>query len=257
MGIGDCLMASGHARVLQKTDPRKVKVMHQHKPAWSEIWENNPRMAKKDDQGDFQVLYARSVENNMRPYHLSKSERQWKYNLEYRPEVGEIYLTQKEKSFCSKFFPQVVVEPNIKPGASPNKQWGWERWERFAALAQAQGIRLYQVGPRGTRALKGVELIATENFRLGCAVLANAKAFVGGEGGLHHAAAALGIPGVVVFGGFTPVELTGYAIHRNLGVSLGDACGMRVPCPHCHHEMEKIEPEMVLQQLNEVMKRDA
>lgn len=255
MGIGDCLMASGQARVMQQTDPRKVRIQHQHKVPWSEIWERNQRIARREERGDFQILYARSLESNMRPYHTGKTERQWLYNLDFRPDVGEINLSYEELQFGWQYAPEVIIEPNIKAGASPNKQWGWDRWYRLAELAAVEGIRLYQIGPAGTaRMTAGVQFIETRSFRHGCAVLARAKAYIGGEGGLHHAAAALGVPGVVVFGGYIPVELTGYAIHRNLGVSLGDACGMRVPCSHCAKAMKAITPEQVLHELKEVLK---
>lgn len=253
MGVGDAIMASGHARVAQLKDPRKVRIQHGHRVPWSEVWDGNPRIARPGDGGEVQILYARSLDSNMRRYHRGKTHTQWTYNLEFRPDVGELYLTGAEKQFAAQHKPQVILEPNIKAGASPNKQWGFARWQRFAELAARDGIQLSQIGQYGVARLAGVQFIETQSFRLGCAVLATASAYVGGEGGLHHAAAALGVPGVVVFGGFTPVELTGYAIHRNLGVSLGAACGMRLPCTHCVREMARITPEQVLDNLKEVL----
>ncbi len=254
MGIGDALMDTGAARKAQETDPRKVRIMLGTKGArWDPVWENNPRLARPQDVGDFQVIWGRHQFTNQRAYHTAKTEERWLYNLDFRPERGEIYFAPFEVNFGKIHFPEVIVEPNIKPKASPNKQWGWDRWQRFAYMATAAGIKLNQVGPAGTRTLTGVHLIETPTFRQGAAVLARAKAYVGGEGGLHHAAAALGVPGVVVFGGYIPVELTGYPIHRNLGVSLGNACGMRVPCKHCDAEMARITPEEVLQNLVEVL----
>jgi ADP-heptose:LPS heptosyltransferase len=98
-----------------------------------------------------------------------------------------------------------------------------------------------------------VRLIVTEDFRTACAVLARAKAYVGHESGLHHAAAAVGVPGVVIFGGYTPIEVTGYPMHRNLGASMEDACGSRQPCDHCAAWMERITPEQVLAELKSVI----
>jgi ADP-heptose:LPS heptosyltransferase len=254
VGLGDALMDSGAARVAQLRDPRKVMVMLGSRAAWSEVWEYNPRIARPGEKGDFQILQGRSVASNMRPYHLSKTPQKWVYDLTFRPQVGEIYLSYAEQQFAGQFHPpQVVIEPNIKPGASPNKQWPFENWVRFAQMATSAGLKLVQLGPTGTRTLPGVQLIPTRSFREACAVLAGAKACVLPEGGTHHAAAALGIPGVVIFGGFTPVELTGYSVHRNLGVSLGDACGMRLQCDHCAVEMKKITPELVLVELQKVL----
>lgn len=254
MGFGDALMDSGAARALQHRDQRQVRIQHQHKVVWSEVWEHNPRLARPHECGEFQILYARSLAANMRPYHRARDDRRWTYNLDFRAQVGELYFSEHERNMASVHSPQIVIEPTIKPRASPNKDWGWMRWHEFARLALQAGLSLYQLGSRkSTPRLQGAQLIETFNFRMACAVLSRAKAYVGHEGGLHHAAAALGIPGVVVFGGFTPIELTGYQMHRNLGVSLGDACGMRVPCEHCAREMERITPEQVLRELMAVM----
>jgi ADP-heptose:LPS heptosyltransferase len=256
LGIGDELMVSGRARVMQQSDPRKCRVIFKRAPKWSPIWDNNPRIARLDEQGDFQVLFAKDPKTNLRPYHTAKGEDRWTYNLDFRPDVGEIYFSEEERKLAHR--PRygdaangdwILIEPHIKPGASPNKQWGRERWQALARLLRKAGLQAAQVGPPGTPRLEGVDLIETMNFRLAAAVLAGARAAVLPEGGLHHAAAALGVPGVVIFGGFTPVELTGYAMHRNLGASLGEACGMRTPCAHCAAAMAAITPEQVFNEL--------
>lgn len=254
MGLGDALMDSGAARVAQRRDPRKVRILLGQRLIWSEVWDNNPRIARNQEVGNFQIIYGRDPATNMRPYHLAKSDRQWTYNLKFRAEVGEIYLTAHEKASAGKLSPHIIIEPNIKPKASPNKQWPLTSWLEFSRLAREHGFRLFQIGASGTKVIEGASLIITPSFRAACAVLGTAKAYVGHEGGLHHAAAALGVPGVVIFGGFTPVELTGYSIHRNLGASLGDACGFRIPCAHCMDWANKITPEMVLANLKEVVK---
>lgn len=254
MGLGDELMVTGRARVLQQTDSRKCLVTYQGKPKWSQwgvVWENNPRIVKDGEVGDFQELPARDMANN-RPYHLGKSLERWTYNLDFRPDVGELYFNAEELVFQAQSHPQIVIEPSIKPGASPNKQWG--QWQAFADLAKRSGVKLTQLGGAGTKRLNDVPIIWTPTFRLACAALSRARGYVGNEGGLHHAAAALGIRGVVIFGGFTPVELTGYPMHRNIGASLGEACGMRVPCPHCAQWMASITPKRVLEELMEVLR---
>jgi hypothetical protein len=250
-------MLSGAARVAQRTDPRKCRPTFQGVAKWTKgaaVWENNPRIARPDEAGDFQELIARDA-NNLRPYHTGKTAERWTYNLAFRPYVGELYLTDAEREFGERFRDRVIIEPTIGPGASPNKQWPSARWLRFVQLAQVAGLKLTQLGAAPNRVLPGVEFVGTQTFRLACAVLAHARAYVGHEGGMHHAAAALGVPGVVLFGGFTPVELTGYPLHRNLGVSLGGACGMRVICRHCEAEMAKIAPEQVLDELETILGR--
>lgn len=246
-------MVSGRARVLQQTDPRRVRVTYQgvEKPTkHSVIFLNNPRIAGLGERGDFQELAARDMANN-RPYHTGKTAERWTYNLAFRPDVGEIYFTEFERAFGADYQGRIIIEPQIKAGASPNKQWG--RWADLVALMRAAGLNPSQLGPAGTPPMDGVEHIVTPGFRMATAVLAGARAVVLPEGGLHHAAAVLGVPGVVIFGGFTPVELTGYPMHRNLGASLGDACGLRIPCAHCAAAMAAISPEQVFNELEVVL----
>jgi ADP-heptose:LPS heptosyltransferase len=88
-------------------------------------------------------------------------------------------------------------------------------------------------------ALAGVEQLETRSFRDVLAVLANASLYIGGEGGLHHGAAAVSIPAVVIFGGFIPPSVTGYATHANL-TGGAEACGSLKPCAHCRKAMAAI-----------------
>jgi ADP-heptose:LPS heptosyltransferase len=241
-------MAAGRARVMQLTDPRKVRVLHNGQVRWNEVWDLNPRIARPEERGNFQVLEARG-KDNLRPYHTNKTDKKWTYNLSFRADRGEIYFSQAELDFGEKHKGLVIIEPNIKPKASPNKQWPNEYWVELIGIFKRIGIRATQLGVVGTRKIVDVDFIETKNFRHACSVIASAKMCVLPEGGLHHAAAAVNTQAVVIFGGFTPVELTGYEGHINLGVSLGDACGMRVPCPHCNNEMRKITPEIVAEKV--------
>ncbi|HSW83543.1 MAG TPA: glycosyltransferase family 9 protein [Usitatibacter sp.] len=246
-------MDSGRARVLQQSDPRKCRVTYKGKAnRWSPVWENNPRIAAQGEAGDFQELVARDM-NNMRAYHVAKTDERWFYNPAFRPDVGEIYFSDLERAFGARRAGLIVIEPHIKPGASPNKSWGWARWQALARLMCRAGMRPVQLGPPGTPRLDGVELLETPNFRFAATVLAGARAAILPEGGLHHAAAALGVPSVVIFGGYISPALTGYDMHRNLFTG-GEPCGMRRPCAHCAAAMTAITPEQVFNELSEVLK---
>ena len=70
---------------------------------------------------------------------------------------------------------------------------------------------------------------------------------------MHHCAAAFGVPGIVIFGGFISPATTGYGCHVNLFTG-GEACGMRIPCEHCADAMRKITPEQVAAALIALMK---
>ena len=114
-----------------------------------------------------------------------------------------------------------------------------------------RGGDFVQIGPPGTRVLRGVHYVQTPSFRHGAAVLAVSRAFVGTEGGLHHAAAALGVPAVVLFSEFISPDITGYATHRNIRHA-GATCGARIPCSSCRASMEAITVDEVEKHLKEI-----
>ncbi len=252
MGIGDELMAAGQARRLHEADPqkRKVRILDAAgAPRWHELWRDNPSIAQRGESGDLLEVVNGP---NARPYIAAKDYRRWTWK-EFEPTPAVISFTEAEWDFGAQYKKLVIIQPTIKAKASPNKHWGEGRWREFAQQAKLDGIRLVQLGPAGTTPLRGVNLISTPSFNHACAVLARAKAYVGHEGGMHHAAAALGVPAVVIFGAFISPRSTGYVAHRNLFEGRDLGCGMRWPCPCCAVAMSKIQSARVLAELKELL----
>lgn len=241
MGWGDELMITGRARVMQETDPRKVRVVYE-KGRWHEAWDHNPRIAGRGEQGDFQELVARI--GYLRPYIAAKTDRQWTWKP-YGPPRGELYFTDDELGFGEQHKSLVIVEPHLKPGASPNKEWGWERWAELARLLGRAGIEPVQLGRSLPRLLPGTRWIRTGSMRYAAALIARARLVVVPEGGLHHVAAAVGTPAVVIYGGYISPEVTGYQEQTAFFSGEGLGCGMRVACDHCERVMAGIEPDAV------------
>ncbi len=246
MGIGDEVMVTGHVREMQLRDPRKVKILYERPTHWSEVFDHNQRIAPPGHVGDFQEYRPRN--KGLRPYIAEKSSERWTWQA-YGPPVGELFFTEWERGFAQRARPEIIVEPTIKENASPNKDWHWERWQVLVRLMRAAGLNVAQVGPAGTRTLTGVRLIATLKFREAAVVLSRAKAAVMPEGGLMHAAAAVGLRSVIIFGGYISPAVTGYDMHRNIFTGDGLGCGMRSPCMHCRKAMAEITPELVMAEL--------
>ncbi len=95
--------------------------------------------------------------------------------------------------------------------------------------------------------------VRTASFRDACAVLSYARLYVGTEGGLHHAAAALGVPAVVYHGGYISPETTGYDGQIALYRKDGSPCGQRVHCPHCRAIAEDISVDEALEAIEEAL----
>ena len=246
MGWGDELIVTGQARELQGGTQRKVVVYDRHgRIRAHDMWRNNPRILGRSDRSHKPIELVNGPGH--RPYIAGKSEQRWTWR-EWQCPVGEIYLSPDEIAFALPHVPQVVIEPNVKQNASPNKNWGHERWTRLVALMRVAGVQPWQLGSAGTQLIPGAKLIETPDFRYACAVLARAKAAVLPEGGLHHAAAALKVPAVVIFGGYIGPKQTGYEGQVSLFTG-GQACGMRIECLHCAAAMAAITPELVMERL--------
>jgi ADP-heptose:LPS heptosyltransferase len=230
-------------------EPRKVRLEY-GKRIWSEVFENNPKIARYEEQGDFQVYQARV--NGLRPYASAKTATRWTWRDDYKPPVGEFFFYAYELAWASRLESRVIIEPNQKKSASPNKDWGWDRWQELVRLMVLAGLKVTQLGPRGTKRISGADLIETETFRHAAAALSRARAAVLPEGGLHHAAAAVGLRAVVIYGGYISPRQTGYDLHVNLFTG-EKPCGMRLPCRHCDDAMAKISPEEVLERLRGIL----
>lgn len=254
MGIGDELMVTGRVRAMAAGKPRgwKVAVRDNRKPDWHRwhpIWNGNPRIARPGES--FDAVLDDAPGN--RPYVAAKSLIQWNWR-EYAPEPGEIFLTQAESLHRDMAAGRVVVNPSVKASASPNKLWPRESWQKL--VDSAPDIDWLQIGEGGEPRLHGVPFLRTPTFREACGVLSGATAAVLHEGGLHHAAAAMGIPAVVIFGGFISPRVTGYASQASLFMETDEhplGCGLRIPCFHCHTAMQGITPGRVLDELEHLL----
>ena len=241
MGAGDDLMASGIAGRLHAMTNEPVMIHGSDgKPRWSDVWDG--LMYVTHD------VFARSHIINgpsVRQYYsrLEGNRILWR-NWDIAP--GDIRLTNEERAWAAEMTAHmdprfIVVESRFKEkgGGGVNKAWPY--WSEF--LNAPLGIAQFWMRD-------------LPSFRHACAILERSIGYVGHEGGLHHAAAALGKPAVVIFGGYISPEVTGYPEHTNLyspdeRYPLG--CGTVTPCEHCKESMSKITVEHVVTAVREMI----
>lgn len=248
MSYGDEIMALGEAETHWRQTAQQCVITDDHGRIRAHpLWEHHPAIAPKAGEGVHRIRNAPGSRPYIEyPFTFETGCRFTPWRA--RDHRCRLALTPDElargKARAGES-PIIVIEPHIAESSNQNKQWGWQRWTILAALLRMRfpSHRTVQIGPRGTATVAGCELIADEGFRDGCATLAHASLAVLPEGGLHHAAAALGVPAVVIFGGTVPVENMGYPEHMNL--SYGKACGSWKPCGHCADAMARIEPAAV------------
>ena len=227
-------MATWLVRERRKHDPRKVCIISKKgRPRWHPLWSGNPGIARHIDGA--QILFEGP---GSRHYIAGKTDERWTWFPHPDRQPGEVFLPPGPRPFAHSY---VYVEPHIKVRASPNKDWGGRRYQAVVSALQAyQWVQCGQ-GPW----LAGVTPVPTPDFRAALEVLRHAVLYVGPEGGMHHAAAALGVPAIVIFGGFISPDVTGYRQHTNFHGG-GEPCGMRIPCSHCRDAMNAITVEVVV-----------
>jgi hypothetical protein len=245
MGIGDEIMAAGEATMHRQRTGKPTAIVDSHgRLRKHPIWENNADVATSFKHAGARLFNC----PGFRPYVAAKNEERWTWKP-YHPKPARIVLYAAEEEFGRKHAGKILIEPNIKQIGHTNKAWLPERWQQ---LADRFPGRFVQVGWGDFRRLDGVEIAVTHTPRLAAAVLKHSLAYVGPEGGLHHMAAALERPAVVLFGGFISPENTGYDTHRNLFTG-GRACGMRRNCEHCRKAMSAITVDIVARHIEEIL----
>lgn len=252
MGYGDEIMASGQALAEHKRTGKRVKILGvDGRPRFDLLWHGLPWIAQPHETGDFVTVRNGPQCRPYIEYPFGRDIGQRWTKWRARDHLGAIALTGAERAFAQgavgrlgRFF---VIEPSLDPKGNPNKQWGAANWAELAGLMVAGGLKVVQMGAQEPAQLApGVTYVATRSFRQAASVLARAAGAVLPEGGLHHAAAVLGVPAVVLFGGHIDPMTTGYDGHVNLAdQGAGSPCGRWRPCRHCADAWLRLAPAEV------------
>lgn len=239
-------MATAVVRKAHLKTGKKVLLGDGSRVMWSPVFDHNPRMTQKIGSD---AVWVKNYGGH-RPYiDYTKSTPEkfvWK---PFKAEPGELYFSPEELRWTETDF--VYIEPNTKGSFGGNKDWGFDNWQKVVdALPDIRWIQ-----GKG-RPLRNVLQLETRSFRDACALLSRAFLFVGTDGGMHHAAAALGLPAVVVWGGLIGPETLGYESHTNL-CKASYFCGSILSCPHCRQALERITVGEVVWAVSSFLKKQS
>lgn len=247
-------MAAGEARRVHQATGKMVAITDSRgRPQWSPVFEGVSYIAQRPAPDVLRVISA----SGQRPYIQGKFPHRWVWR-KYQPHPAEIAFTPAELELARPYHGAVLIEPNVKAIGHANKAWPWHLWRELVDRIQAgelgRPVRLVQCVPPGGQQMNGCEIVSTDTFRQALAVLSVCRAAVLTEGGLMHGAAAVGVPAVVMFGGFISPKVTGYSLHHNLYTGETElGCGRRTACPCCAAAMQRITPSLVLDNLKEIL----
>lgn len=218
------------------------------------IFAGNPHVARPGEHYDGTIPFV----NGTRAYIEHASRERYTFR-EYTPHPALIELPPRAKEMAKRSAGAVVFNPTIKYKAPTNKQWSVVNWRDLIERSRTE-IRWIQVGEPGGPKVRFAERADTGDFWDALGLLSGARAVVCHEGALHHAAAALGVPAVVIRGGFIGPKVTGYAGQVDFFVETPDyplGCGHRIPCVHCKAAMDSITPAKVLAALRSLLREPA
>ncbi|TIX68424.1 MAG: glycosyltransferase family 9 protein [Mesorhizobium sp.] len=250
MGQGDQLIGSGMARGA-KARGKRIAFGDGRRILWdrhsAEIFRGNPNVAQPGSEMADDLEWVPFYKGH-RIYNRIQDNR-WVWNREFRATPGEIFLNRKEQAWAAGIGSGfILIEPNVEDfkGWAPNKRWPYERYDEVAACLGREGFEVVQLDHGGRHRIPTARQVKSPNFRHGLAALKPSALYIGPEGGMHHGAAAVGVPGVVIFGGFIPPRVTGYATHTNL-TGGAEACGSLTSCRHCRDALRAISASIVFE----------
>lgn len=252
MGIGDEIMMGGEARRRAAGTARRYRMLDKRgQPRWHFVWEGNPHVARPGQPFDGEIGYV----DGRRPYLAEVRPDRYRFR-EYQPAPGILDLSGRDPAASALAEGAVVFNPCIKPRAPVNKAWPRAAWE--ALVAARPGIRWVQLCQPGDAVIAGAVALETPHFLDAALAIRRAACLICHEGALHHAAAAVGTPAIVIRGGFISPRVTGYDGQVDFYVEHREhplGCGWRVPCRHCRDAMASITPDNVGHALMETLKK--
>lgn len=242
MGIGDEVMATGMARGAAARGKR-IAFGDGTRLRWShwceEAFKHNPNIARQATGPD--IEWIKYYKGNRHYNSWDGVHQRWIWNYKFKASRGEFF----ELGWRDVLPSSVLIEPNVpwhKP-ISQNKDWGWLNYQTLADRLRYDGWQVLQTSYGKVR-LRNVQTVQVKSYREAANLLRSVNLAIVPEGGLHHAAAAVGTKAIVIFGGAIPPAVLGYDEHINL-TGCDEACGSTLWCKHCADAMKNISVEEV------------
>jgi ADP-heptose:LPS heptosyltransferase len=264
MGYGDAIMATALARGFHKQGKLAAffaPAENQRKIKWTgyceDIFANNPNIARPGAERNGNLVWFPHYKKQFPYCKYDGARRKYIWSEHFKAQAGEFFFSAEEKEAAQETVtryvggPFIAIEPNLawQRQVNVNKDWGEGKYEALAKALLAHGLTLVQfIHGNSRRRIAGALQVPSPLFRQAAAIMAHARLIIAPEGANHHAAAALGVPAVIVWGDWSPAERMGYAGQVKLtGKQPPQACGHTFNCEHCRQAMNSIAVDEVYQ----------
>ena len=185
------------------------------------------------------------------------------YGLIARDYECEMYFSPHEEEAVNRLQESlklttdfVVIEPHSNSQWFGDlREWSFERWERVVEWLRDHNYPVVQIGEGGRPVLEGaIDVTGRASFREAVLLMKRARLFLGQEGGLMHAANAVNVPSVIVWGGLTLPEFAAYRKHTVLCTRVDCApCGLRGHCPYDKKCLTTVETSDVISAVSDTL----
>lgn len=262
MGFGDAIMASAWARGLHA----QGKLAAFYAPGagarsikWTgycnDVFRNNPNIARPAQERQDNLIWFPHYKKQFPYTHFDGKHYKWIWHSDFKAQPGEFFFTA-EDLLLPVTKPFIVIEPNIawQRQVNLNKDWGDGRYEEVGKRLINDGHTIVQfIHNNSRRKIAGAHYVATPTFHRAAAIMSQAQLIIAPEGANHHAAGALGVPSIIVWGDWSPTTM-GYEGQIKLtGKNAPRACGNGRNCAHCREVMDSISVDEVYQAARQLL----
>jgi GT2 family glycosyltransferase len=234
--IGDLIMATPMLEELRKKYPdRNISVWH---PLGKEVLEGNPNVD----------VICKNAFDGQRTYRIEESVYSWAAKNNHSAHLANAYcgfvgvpeienplpkLYNIEPS--DKFQNYIVITPasNAKvydfSEYSRTKHWSPDRWDEIIRWAKEKwGVEVVHLsGEEVSEYFNDTTLVNDVSFREAFSIIAGARCLISIDTMAHHAAAALDVPSVVLWGRTSPAM---YGYDKDNIINLYNQCPKNSPC---------------------------
>jgi len=273
MGLGDDMMWLGEAEKVHKQN--KDAVIHDGRE-YSPMWKGHDWVVAPDYDGPKKRILVPRKPGGNRWYIDGWGPGKIIYK-NYVPTPAPYRISTDEINKAVKILKDngikptdqfVIVNPDTKNTTlSSNKDWGFHRWQSLTDKlnGHVKVVRVKPSGPvkdisglvqYGQKTLDNAINISEDDVRVSFAIMSFSKLIITSEGGVHHFAAAINKPALVLYGGAIHPDQTGYVDRNQTYYVYNDPktpCGSQIPCKHCKEAMAAIDPQVVFEDALEII----